>query len=316
MRRQSLAPPTRPACRPGDSLLARRRSKAPIRGRGERAVERLEWWVRHLNQGARLLSALPGMHWLYGVQLERFLTVSEAEVFPVGLPAAFDGTTVLLITDLHAGPFIAPDVLERTLGRLATLEPDLILFGGDLTTARSSDILPHVSALEALSAPLGVFAVPGNHDYYTKDLDSLAEVLERSGITWLRNESAWLERGDSRILLAGLDDVMLGEPDLDAALLPAARDTTMRLLLSHNPDIFFDAVERGVSLVLAGHTHGGQIRIPGLPVLARASRYHLNEGRYALDDSELVVSRGLGATGLPIRVACAPEVVLVTLRSE
>lgn len=276
-----------------------------MRGRGERGVKRVESFVRWISRAARCLPTLPGTPWIYGLQLERFLTVSEAEVFPRGLPAVFDGTTVLLITDLHAGPFISVDALERTLDRLATLEPDLILFGGDLTTASVSDIEPHSAALRALSAPFGVYAVPGNHEHFTDDPDGVAEILEDAGIISLRNRSTWLERGDARILLAGVDDVMLGERNLYAALSSGAGETTTSLLLSHNPDIFFDAVERGVSLVLSGHTHGGQIRMPGLPVLARASRYHLNEGRYVLDESELVVSRALGATGLPFRVVCA-----------
>jgi predicted MPP superfamily phosphohydrolase len=84
--------------------------------------------------------------------------------------------------------------------------------------------------------------------------------------------------------------------------------------LAHNPDVLFDAATRGVALVLSGHTHGGQIRIPGLPVLVRMSRYRLDEGHYRSGGTQLVVSRGLGVTGLPIRIACPPEAVLLTLR--
>ena len=87
------------------------------------------------------------------------------------------------------------------------------------------------------------------------------------------------------------------------------------ILLSHNPDVFFDAVWRGVALVLSGHTHGGQIRLPGLPLAVKMSRYALDEGRYTTDGVELVVSRGLGVTGLPLRYACAPEAVFLRLRT-
>jgi uncharacterized protein len=317
MRRQPLNPPSRPARCPRDSLLARRRSRAPSRGRGERRIEVVEWLVRRFSQAARVFPRLPGARWIYGRQLEHQLTVSEAEIFLAGLPPVFDGLTVLLITDLHLGPFIGPDVLERTLGRLATLEPDVILLGGDLTTFSVSDIAPHAGLLGTFTAaaPMGVYAVAGNHEHFSGDPARVGEILEGVGITWLHNRSTWLSRGGSRILLAGIDDLMLGDPDLDVALERTEDETTVSLLLSHNPDIFFDAAVRGVSLVLSGHTHGGQIRIPGRPVLARASRYHLDEGRYAVDDSELVVSRGIGATGLPFRIACSPEVVLVTLRA-
>jgi hypothetical protein len=88
------------------------------------------------------------------------------------------------------------------------------------------------------------------------------------------------------------------------------------VLVSHNPDILFEASAKGVDLVLAGHTHGGQIRIPGLPVLVRMSRYRLDEGRYRHGATELVVSRGLGTVGLPVRIVCPPEAVLLTLRSS
>jgi hypothetical protein len=88
------------------------------------------------------------------------------------------------------------------------------------------------------------------------------------------------------------------------------------LLLSHNPDAFFEAARRGVALTLSGHTHGGQMRVPGLPVLVRMSRYRLDEGRYASGAAEIVVSRGLGVSGLPLRAGCPPEAVFIRLRAR
>jgi len=88
------------------------------------------------------------------------------------------------------------------------------------------------------------------------------------------------------------------------------------VLLSHNPDLFFDAARRGVALMLAGHTHAGQFRVPGLPVLVRQSRYRLDQGRFRSGNCELVVSRGLGVVGMPCRVACPPEAVLLTLSGK
>src|SRR6185503_14927418 len=112
------------------------------------------------------------------------------------------------------------------------------------------------------------------------------------------------EKDGSFLPLAGVDDLIEGEPDLDAALAgvpdPAAGPV---LLLSHNPDIFFEAERRGVALVLSGHTHGGQVRLPGWPVIVRQSRYRLDEGSYRFGGAQIVVSRGLGVTGIPLRVA-------------
>ena len=153
----------------------------------------------------------------------------------------------------------------------------------------------------------------GNHDHYAGQARALRDLIEAAGIRVLHNQSVELRRGAERLTLAGVDDLLLGQPDLDAAL---AGTTSPVLLLSHNPDLFFDAARRGVALMLAGHTHGGQIRLPGFPVWVRQSRFRLDEGRYRSGNSELVVSRGLGVVAVPWRVACPPEAVLLRLRSK
>ena len=152
----------------------------------------------------------------------------------------------------------------------------------------------------------------GNHDHYTREPARLRTLLEKNGIRVLHNESVVLERAGGRIVLAGIDDLYKGTPDLDAAL--GSANGLPVVLLSHNPDVVFDASRRGVPLVLSGHTHGGQFRIPGLPVMVRQSRYRLDEGRYTIGGTELIVSRGLGVNGVPLRVACPPEAVRITLR--
>ncbi|HKQ96336.1 MAG TPA: hypothetical protein VJV75_00530, partial [Candidatus Polarisedimenticolia bacterium] len=138
--------------------------------------------------------------------------------------------------------------------------------------------------------------------------------LEGCGIAVLHNRSVSIAPdGASPLALAGIDDRHAGKPDLDAALGGVPPGAPV-ILLSHNPDVLFDAARHGVALVLSGHTHGGQVRIPGLPVLVRMSRYRLDEGQYRTGSTVLVVSRGLGVTGLPIRLFCPPEAVLLTLR--
>lgn len=253
---------------------------------------------------------MPG---LYGLQLDRWLTLAVADVEVRGLPAPFDGAGVLLMTDVHAGPFLPHGALETVFGRLRPLRPDLILLGGDLTTTRVDEIGAHREALAALHAPLGVFAVLGNHDHYTGDPAGVRRLLAGCGIEVLHNRSVQLERGGARLTLAGIDDLHAGAPDLDGALRSTAPGAPV-ILLSHNPDIFFEAATRGVALVLSGHTHGGQVRIPGLPVIVRMSRYRLDEGRFERDGAQLVVSRGLGVTGLPLRLACPPEALFLRLR--
>ena len=208
-------------------------------------------------------------------------------------------------------------MLERTFEKLLSLRPDLILIGGDLTTSGVNEFESCAPAFRLLDAPLGVFAVLGNYEHYTKQPERLLRSVEQLGIRYLINSSVILERGGAKLVLAGIDDLWDGSPDLDAALAGARSlsrsEPAPIVLLSHNPDVFFEAAKRGVNLVLSGHTHGGQIRIPGLAPLVRQSSYGLDEGRYATAGSELVVSRGLGADGIPLRVACPPEAVFLRL---
>jgi len=270
---------------------------------------------RRVNHGLsrQLYPRLTGLHRIYDRILDKRLTVSEAEIGIRGLGSGFRGLRILLISDVHCGPFISAVRLAATFRRAMTLDPDLIVLAGDLATSRVEEVADCLPAFGELHADLGVYAVLGNHDHYTGETDRLCRILEDAGIEMLQNRHTILEKVGSRLALAGVDDLAFGRPDLDQALagVPAGLPA---MLVSHNPDLFFDAARKQVDLVLSGHTHGGQIRCPGLPVLVRMSRFRLDEGRYEAAGSNLVVSRGLGAVGLPFRFACSPEVVLLTLR--
>jgi predicted MPP superfamily phosphohydrolase len=279
-------------------------------------------WFRRIERATSLFLSrsvwphCPGSTWPYRFILRTSLTIGEADIAVPELPAAFDGTTMLFVSDVHAGPFLAVATLEDAFARLATLRPDVVIHGGDLATSNVEEAGAHREALAALSAPLGAFAVLGNHDHYTRDVAGLLALYERCGVHVLDNAAAVLEKSGSRLALAGIDDWNFGKPRLDRALDEARRlaPGAPVVLVSHNPDAFFDAAARGVALMLSGHTHGGQVRIPGRPVLVRMSRYRLDEGRYERSGAQLVVSRGLGVSGIPLRLFCPPEALLVTLR--
>jgi predicted MPP superfamily phosphohydrolase len=256
---------------------------------------------------------VPGLSRLYDRQLRCGLVLSETEVELAALAPAFDRLRILFVSDIHAGAFVSPKTLAATFERLLATEPDVILVGGDLVTTALEEFVGSREAFARLRAPMGVFAVLGNHDHYTRDPGRLRDMIENVGIRVLHNRSVALRRGDASLSLAGVDDLVAGRPNLEAAL---AGTHAPVLLLAHNPDLAFDAARSGVALMLSGHTHGGQIRVPGLPVLVRQSRYHLDEGRYRVGSMELLVSRGLGASGLPVRFACPPEAVLIHLRSH
>lgn len=291
-----------------DTSFPRRHLFHPKTGwfrRTERATNK--WLSRHL------FPRLPGIHWPYARILERGLIVSETDVELTGLGGEAAGIRVLLISDFHAGPFVTTEMLTRSFDRLMTVEPDLILAAGDFATVTVEEVERALPAFGRLSAPLGVYGVLGNHDYYTGDTEGLCQLLESVGIEMLGNRSVAVESKGARFVLAGVDDLIGGQPDLAGAL-DGQPASVPAVVMSHNPDVFPEAVDHGVDLTLSGHTHGGQIRAPGFSVLVRMSRYRLDYGRYRSGSSELVVTRGLGVTGLPIRWACPPEAMLITLR--
>jgi predicted MPP superfamily phosphohydrolase len=276
-------------------------------------------WLRRAERAAshwltrEVYHRIPGIHLPYDYVLRSQLTLSDAEVVCAGLAPAFDGLRILFLSDLHAGPLVSPAALHEALRRVQSVEPDVILLGGDLITTRTEEFESHRRAFESLRAPLGVYAVLGNHDHYSCQPERVRALAEDAGIVVLHNRSVRLRRRGACLDLAGVDDMLMGRPDLPRAL---ERVEAPVILLSHNPDLFFDAVRHNVALMLAGHTHGGQIRVPGFPVLVRQSRYRLDQGRYHVGESELIVSRGLGAVGLPWRAQCPPEAVLIRLRGR
>ncbi len=276
-------------------------------------------WFRRLERSAnhfisrQIYPRITGLHRIYDTILRRRLTVAESEIGIRGLGSGFHGLRILLISDVHCGPFISLDVLADTFRRSMALKPDLILLAGDMATGRGEELSRCLPAFRELQAGLGIYAVLGNHDHYTGVPEQVCRNMEDAGIIMLQNRHTILQMGGDRLVLAGIDDLAFGRPDLNQALAGKPEHLPV-VLVSHNPDVFFDAARSRVDLVLSGHTHGGQIRCPGLPVLVRMSRFRLDEGRYEAAGSELVVSRGLGAVGLPLRFACPPEVVLLILQ--
>jgi predicted MPP superfamily phosphohydrolase len=279
---------------------------------------------RHTFLGRHVYPRLRLLRRPYSWTLARQLTLGEAELRLPQLPLAWDGITLLQFSDLHAGPFLDPRAFAAVCDALRQLEPDLLLISGDFVDGPVGELEPLLSSLARLGPRLGSFGVLGNHDYFCAAPGEVAALAGQAGIKVLRNEAhIFSSDGDraplGRLVVAGTEDLLLGDADLEATLAPA-REHDCVILLSHHPDLFFDAARRGVALTLAGHTHGGQIRVPGLPPLIRESRYRLDEGVFEFvpegsrSASTLVVSRGFGVSGLPLRWGCPPEVLYLTLR--
>lgn len=240
----------------------------------------------------------------------------HCEVLLPRLPAGFDGLRIGLVTDLHFGrrtPF-----LEAMLDWIPRQEVDLWAVTGDLYEARQGEAALR-RLVPLLRAPLGCFAVPGNNDNRVFARDGGPDIpLAALGLTALTNRSVWLERAGSRILLAGTDDPSRQLDRLDEALARADADAFV-LLLSHSPDVIFRAAKRGIAFIIAGHTHGGQIRLPLLGVVHAGTRTRgcgprMAEGAIQAGETVCYVSRGTGHSILPIRYHCPGEVTTFTLR--
>jgi predicted MPP superfamily phosphohydrolase len=229
--------------------------------------------------------------------------------------AGLDGLRIAYLSDLHAGPFMSEADLCRIFERVADAGPDLVCLGGDLVDARPEESLLLRKALSLLQPPLGLFAVPGNHDYYADpELRLWRYCLEEHGATVLVNQGRRIERGGETMWLAGVDDLGQGDPDLDAALEGALEEEPI-VLLAHNPDFFFEAASAGVDLTLSGHTHAGQITFHGRTFLKQTTLGYWR-GRFELDGAQLYVGCGAGTTGLPLRIHAPAEVPLIRIATR
>jgi len=226
------------------------------------------------------------------------------------LPPALDGLRIGQITDTHLGQPFTADNLRWAVEQMRREQPDLIALTGDLAGLREG--IPEIPPLLGqLRAPLGVYAVPGNHDYW-EGLADVHAALMLADIPLLMNEHRQLRWNGADLWLAGIDEIWDGSPNIAVALDGVPHDA-FTVLLAHSPDIADNAADYGFALQLSGHTHGGHLRLPLIGPFARP-RYGLRYvmGLYQVGAMALYVSRGLG--GVPMRLLCRPEATILTLR--
>jgi uncharacterized protein len=246
----------------------------------------------------------------YGVAYERHrLGVTEATLPFHGLPPAFDGLRVALLTDLHHSALVSADDVTRAVTLALSTNPDLIVLGGDYVTFFDrSFVEPVAELLSPLRAPNGVFAILGNHD----DEREMPAALTKRNITVLKDQRTRIViRGDA-LELAGIGFWTRRPADI-ARVLKGASDPV--LLLAHDPRRLTEAAALNVPAVLSGHTHGGQVVLPGVGAVARA-RFPIVQGLGQRKKSSIFVSRGIGTVYVPVRINCPPEVALITLQRQ
>ena len=246
----------------------------------------------------------------YGVAYERHrLGVTEATMPFLGLSPALDGLRIALLTDVHHSALVSADDVTRAVELAQSTEPDMIVLGGDYVTYGDRNFVEPVAELLApLRAPNGVFAILGNHD----DDREMPAALTRKGITVLKDQRTRVViRGDA-LEIAGIRFWTRRPADI-AKVLKGADDPV--LLLAHDPRRLTEAAALNVPAVLSGHTHGGQVVVPGLGAIARA-RFPIVQGLGQREKSSIFVSRGIGTVYVPVRINCPPEVALVTLQRQ
>jgi predicted MPP superfamily phosphohydrolase len=252
----------------------------------------------------------------YGVFVGRFqLALREQDIPIADLPPDLDGLRLVQLTDIHLSPFLSEQELERAVAMANETHAHVALVTGDLITSSNDPLDACLDQLSRLRADAGIFGCLGNHEVYTRSERYVTIRGARLGMRFLRRDAAALRFGLTTLNVAGVDYQRFSKPYLVGADRLVQHDA-FNLLLSHNPDVFPVAARQGYQLTLAGHTHGGQVRVEILSQDINIARFYTPyvDGLYRAGASSIFVSRGIGTIGLPARFGAPPEVALLRLR--
>lgn len=276
-------------------------------------------WIRFVAPGILLVGLVLGL-WAFWLE-PASLTSREYRLSIPHWDPRLSGLRVAVLADLHVGsPYNGLPKLARVVETTNALKSDLILIAGDLViqeVAGGKFVAPEAAAevLKGLHAPLGVFVVLGNHDWWL-DQERVSAALERVGIKDLEDDAVRVRRGDAAFWLVGISDLLAGPHNFRAAMNRVTDDAPV-VLLTHNPDLFPRITAR-FSLMITGHTHGGQVDLPFVGRLIVPSRYgqRFAIGHIVENQRHLFVSSGIGTSIFPVRFRVPPEVTLLELYEQ
>jgi predicted MPP superfamily phosphohydrolase len=310
-------------------------------------AENIDHSRRYFFQAAGVIAgAVPFVSSAYGFVEERFrFYVGEVQIPVANLPPGLDGLRIMQLSDIHIGSYMPVAQVRRAVGMANELSGDLAVVTGDFLTGRTDPLEDCIAELSRLRAPLGVWGCNGNHEIYAQAEEKSAELFQKFGMKLLRHENAELRWQECAFNLIGVDYQRQRDAEGNRAAMLVGMQTLVRrdvpnILLSHNPNSFPRAAELGIELSLAGHTHGGQVRVEILdhrwspaefltPYVAGLYRRPLFASSDLNDDeipgflptsslqsptSSIYVNRGLGTIGAPVRLGVPPEITLITLR--
>ncbi len=276
---------------------------------------------RFIQQAALLLSATPFAAAGYGLLVGRLdVEIVRRRIRLARLPQSFENFQLAQLSDVHIGPFTTAEYIRRCVAITNGLSPHVIVLTGDYINWDQEAVGDVANALAGLRAPYGVFACLGNHEEEGGTEDITTRLFAAAGIRVLRQERAPIQLRGETLGLAGIDcprgaTIAEFHSDLVRRLGGLALPDTANVLLSHYPNVFERAAEAGFELTLAGHTHGGQLSLDFISPGLNLSRYlyRHTSGWHEKDGAQLYVNRGLGTSGLPIRLGAPPEITLLEL---
>ncbi|AFU14312.1 Ser/Thr protein phosphatase [Bacillus thuringiensis MC28] len=268
---------------------------------------------------------IPVSLYFYATEIERkLITVTWNEIEAPTIPKEFNNKKILQFSDVHLGPEFTLKQLENLVEKMNELHPDIVVFTGDLIDKFGSYSAEKDEAkviLQKINAPLGKYAVFGNHDRGGGGSVFYKKYMEEAGFSVLVNEVQKIEVGNGKyITISGLDDFLLGKPQI-AATLKHVRQQDFNMLLVHEPDVVDKVACYPVDFQVSGHSHGGQVQIPFIgPLITTKLAESYVEGMYELEGKNkplhLYVNRGIGTTRMPVRFWSVPELSVFVLKQN
>ncbi|PIC96831.1 phosphoesterase [Sporosarcina sp. P26b] len=251
------------------------------------------------------------------------ITISQTVIRSENLPANFDQFKIVHLSDLHNKSFGHNQ--QRLARKINKLQPDIVVFTGDLIDSKRAGDRASLQLMKELTSSVPVYYVSGNHEWWSGKFDALEQSLKAAGVHVLRNEHAIVEKKNEKIYVAGIDDPAhnsegfaereIAKKDLIHSL-EGMEEDPFTILLTHRPELLSLYATFDLDLVFAGHAHGGQVRLPFIGGVVAPNQGFLPEytaGRHELDQTQMIVSRGLGNSIIPLRMFNRPEIVAVTL---